>query len=96
MAKGAPSLPSNQPLVSSAPLDGPNSPSDILILHWMTIASGSDFHPTAKPVPTSNTVTISNNKKIINPVLPIMDYGYQIKHEVHFDVQCMYLKIISL
>jgi len=25
-----------------------------------------------------------------------MDYGYQIKHEVHFDVQCMYLQISSL
>ena len=69
MAKGARSLPGNQPLVSSASLDGPNSPSDVLILHWKIIASGSDFHPTAKPVPTPNTFTISKNKKIIQSTI---------------------------
>jgi hypothetical protein len=49
-------LPSNLPLVSTASLDGPNSLSSVLILHPKTTISGSDFHPTAKPVTISNTV----------------------------------------
>jgi hypothetical protein len=61
-------LPSNQPHVLAASLYGPNSPSDIPLLHSKITVSGSDFHPTTKPVPKSHTFITNNNliKSVIN------------------------------